>query len=68
MVTIIARNLQDGSRSYRATIRIMRGNTVLDRERATRPPQMQGAWVPMPDRLLARCDGIDVVERKGYFD
>ena len=32
MATIIARRLKDGSKSYRATIRIMRGNTVLYRE------------------------------------
>lgn len=35
MATIIARRRKDGTRSYRATIRIMRGNTVLHRETRT---------------------------------
>ena len=35
MATIIARRRKDGSRSYRATIRLMRGNTVLHRETRT---------------------------------
>ena len=35
MATIIARRRKDGSRSYHATIRIMRGNLVLHRETRT---------------------------------
>ena len=35
MATIIARRRKDGTRSYRATIRIMRGNLVLHRETRT---------------------------------
>ena len=35
MATIIARRRKDGTRSYRATIRIMRGNSVLHRETRT---------------------------------
>lgn len=37
MATIIARRRKDGSRSYRATIRIMRGNRVLHQETRTFP-------------------------------
>jgi len=35
LATIIARRRKDGTRSYRATIRIMRGNSVLHRETRT---------------------------------
>ena len=38
------------------------------RERPARPPQMQRARVPVPDRLLARRRLVDGVERKGDLD
>lgn len=33
------------------------------RQRSPCPPEMQGARVPVADRLLARYGGVDVVER-----
>ena len=38
------------------------------RQRPPRPPQMQRAGMAMPDRLLARRGGVDVVQREGDFD
>lgn len=58
MATIIARNLRDGSRSYRATIRIMRGNTVLHRETrsfSSKPVAQQ--WTREREAELKR-DGV----------
>ena len=38
------------------------------RQRAPRPPQMQGAGVAVADRLLARRGGVDGVQRQRHLD
>ncbi len=38
------------------------------RQRPPRPPQVQGARMPVSDRLLARCRLVDGFERQGDFD
>ena len=38
------------------------------RQRAPRPPQMQGAGVAVTDRLLARRGGVDGVQRQRHLD
>lgn len=58
MATIIARRLKDGSRSYRATIRIMRGNTILHRETRSFPSKPVAAqWSRQRESELKR-DGV----------
>lgn len=58
MATIIARRRKDGTRSYRATIRIMRGNTVLHRETRTfRDKQVAQQWSRQRESELKR-DGV----------
>lgn len=58
MATIIARRRKDGTRSYRATIRIMRGNCVLHQETRTfsdKPSALQ--WSRHREAELKR-DGV----------
>lgn len=58
MATIIARRRKDGSRSYRATIRIMRGNTVLHREtRSFRDKSAAQQWTRLRESELKQ-DGV----------
>ena len=38
------------------------------RQRPPRPPQMQRARMPVPDRLLPHAGGVDRVQRQGDFD
>jgi len=55
MATIIARRLKDGSRSYRATIRIMRGNAVLHQEtRSFRAKSLAVQWAREREGTLKR--------------
>lgn len=55
MATIISRRLKDGSKSYRATIRIMRGNTVLYREtRSFGAKSLAAQWVREREGELKR--------------
>ena len=58
MATIIARRHKDGTRSYRATIRIMRGNTVLHREtRSFRDKPTAQQWTRQREAELKQ-DGV----------
>lgn len=53
MATIIARRRKDGTRTYRATIRIMRGNTVLHREtRSFRDKPTAQQWTRQREAVL----------------
>lgn len=55
MATIIARRLKDGSKSYRATIRIMRGNAVLHQEtRSFRAKSLAVQWAREREGTLKR--------------
>ena len=38
------------------------------RQRPPRPPQMQRAWMAVPDRLLPRGGDVDGLEGQGDFD
>ncbi len=58
MGTIIARRLKDGSKSYRATIRIMRGNTVLYRETESfRAKELATRWMRQREVELKQSGG-----------
>ncbi|MCX7556301.1 hypothetical protein OS187_05620 [Xanthomonadaceae bacterium JHOS43] len=55
MATIIARRLKDGSKSHRATIRIMRGNAVLHQEtRSFRAKSLAVQWAREREGTLKR--------------
>jgi hypothetical protein len=58
MATIVARRLKDGSMSYRATIRVMRGSTVTYRETRTFRNKNQAArWSRQREVELKRDGG-----------
>ncbi len=58
MARIIACNLWDGSHGYRATIRIMRGNTALHRVIAYPGVRETGARSDLFEFVADRNDGI----------
>jgi integrase len=58
LATIIARRRKDGTRSYRATIRIMRGNTVLHRETRTFRDKLAAQQWSRHREAVLKQDGV----------
>ena len=46
---------------------LRKDNSPCGSQRPTRPPQMQGAGMPVPDGFFARGGGVDGVQRQGRF-
>ena len=58
MATIVSRRLKDGSLSFRTTVRIMRGNTILHREtRSFRSKPVAQQWARTRESELKK-DGV----------